>query len=79
MQGRQRRAKIARVFAESTDRVTVEFEPGRPIHGLFIDQAGAAHAFRGWLELSAALEHAWQDAPANRERSREGGPSGPSP
>jgi hypothetical protein len=41
-------------------RVTIEIEPDEPIHGRIVDGAGAAHAFRGWLELSAALERARQ-------------------
>jgi hypothetical protein len=37
-------------------RLTIEIEPGEPIHGRLLDSAGEAHAFRGWLELSATLE-----------------------
>ena len=42
------------------DRITLELEPGEPIHGRLFDQTGAARVFRGWLELCAALDLAWQ-------------------
>jgi hypothetical protein len=57
------------------DRITLELEPGEPIHGTLRDQAGATHAFRGWLELCAALDRAWQrtTAPGNDEQRQKGG------
>ncbi|HTU88241.1 MAG TPA: hypothetical protein VMF57_21855 [Solirubrobacteraceae bacterium] len=42
------------------DRITLEFDSGQPIRGRLLDQSGAAHAFYGWLELSALVEHAWR-------------------
>ena len=46
-------------------RITVEFEPGEPVHGRLIDVAGADQAFYGWLELSRALECAREHTHAN--------------
>jgi len=37
-------------------RITIELDPGEPIRGRLIDEAGDEHHFRGWLELSAMLE-----------------------
>jgi hypothetical protein len=44
------------------DRITLEFDSGQPIHGRLVYQSGAAHAFYGWLELSALVERAWRRA-----------------
>jgi hypothetical protein len=52
-------------MGEEPIRITVEFEPGDPVHGRLIDAAGADQAFYGWLELSRALECA-------RERTASG-------
>ncbi len=40
-------------------RVTLELEPGETIRGSLRDDRGARR-FHGWLELSAALERAWE-------------------
>jgi hypothetical protein len=56
------------------DRITVEFEPGEPIQGRFTDATGATRPFRGWLELCAQIERAWNGiraadtAPAQTKR-----------
>jgi hypothetical protein len=41
------------------ERITIELEPGEPIHGRLLD-GGQTQSFHGWLELSAALERARQ-------------------
>jgi hypothetical protein len=51
-------AMLAFVSGPGTDRITLELEPGEPIHGRLLDATGAAKAFRGWLELCDALERA---------------------
>jgi hypothetical protein len=54
-----RNGVLAATIAEmSTDaqRLTIEIEPGEPIRGRLVDEAGATHPFHGWLELSATLE-----------------------
>jgi hypothetical protein len=53
---------IRSVTASKIDRITLELEPGEPIHGRLLDPAGAAHTFRGWLELCAILDRAWRGA-----------------
>jgi hypothetical protein len=58
---------IRPVTASKTDRITLELEPGEPIHGRLLDATGAAHVFRGWLELCAALDRAWQHVGAEPE------------
>jgi hypothetical protein len=50
------------VTGHTSDRITLEFGPGEPIQGRLLDQSGAEHVFRGWLELCAALDRAWQQA-----------------
>jgi hypothetical protein len=47
---------------QDTTSLTLELEPGEPIHGRLRDCAGAVHPFRGWLELSAAVERVWRTA-----------------
>jgi hypothetical protein len=37
-------------------RITLELDPGEPIHGRLRDESGAGQRFHGWLELAAALE-----------------------
>jgi hypothetical protein len=49
---------IAFVTITGTDRITLELEPGEPIHGRLLDGNGAVQTFHGWLELCAALETA---------------------
>jgi hypothetical protein len=39
-------------------RLTIELSTGEPIQGRLIDDAGATHAFHGWLELSTVIERA---------------------
>jgi hypothetical protein len=52
---------------QDTTSLTLELEPGEPIHGRLRDRAGAVHPFRGWLELSAAVERVWRAAGLGRE------------
>jgi hypothetical protein len=49
---------IAFVTVTGTDRITIELEPGEPIHGRLLDGQGDVQTFHGWLELCAALETA---------------------
>jgi hypothetical protein len=53
------------VPAQSVRRVTLELEPGETIHGSLHDDSGARQRFHGWLELSAALERAWERTAAD--------------
>jgi hypothetical protein len=53
---------IVVVTSPADNRIVLELQPGEPIHGTLHDQGGAAHVFRGWLELCAALDRAWQHA-----------------
>ncbi len=48
-----------RDVGDGTTRITVEFEPGEPVQGRLVDGRGAVQAFYGWLELSRALECAY--------------------
>jgi len=48
--------------AKSVASVTLELEPGETIRGRLLDAGGAEHRFHGWLELSAAIERAWERA-----------------
>ena len=52
---------------EPSSRLTIELEPGDPIHGRLIEDSGCTDTFYGWLELCQALEWA---------RHRPGAPSG---
>ncbi len=55
-------------------RFTLELETGEPIRGRLLDDQGAALAFHGWLELSSALQRAWQpDADESAGRARANG------
>ena len=56
--GYQRRS--ATVSGDQADRIVLELSPGELISGTLHDQDGTAHAFRGWIELCAALDRAWQ-------------------
>ena len=51
--------------------LTIEIEPGEPIHGRLLDAGGVAHAFRGWLELSAALERLRRTSGADERTTAE--------
>ena len=59
-------------MAEGMLRVTIEIEPHEPIHGRIFDAAGAEQEFRGWLELSAALERARRGTEAPLTGETEG-------
>jgi hypothetical protein len=52
--------RTIRDVGDGTTRVTVEFEPGEPVQGRLVDGRGAVQAFYGWLELSRALECAYE-------------------
>ena len=43
-------------MSRDAQRLTIEIEPGEPIRGRLVDEAGATYSFQGWLELSATLE-----------------------
>jgi len=68
------------VNGESADRIVLELLPGEPIRGTLHDQMGGTSAFRGWIELCAALDRAWQhtgqgvneDAQAREEETCRG-------
>jgi hypothetical protein len=44
--------------SEAVGRIVLELEPGEPIRGRLLDGRGGGQAFRGWLELTAALDRA---------------------
>jgi hypothetical protein len=54
------RAKIADVTIRVEDSISLDLRPGDPISGTLRDRRGAIHQFRGWLELCAAIDQAWQ-------------------
>jgi hypothetical protein len=60
-------------MSSAAQHLTIEIEPGEPIHGRLLDDSGATQAFRGWLELSAMLEsrRRWAEATHNAATTAE--------
>jgi hypothetical protein len=60
-------------MGEGSARVVLELEPGEPISGSVCGPTGTAEPFRGWLELTSALERARSAGRPGRGDEREPG------